>query len=243
MVTNSFKKVRFKPLYKQILGLRINALHNLKVLKFKKKKWQEFIYHLKTQLKTTKYKKYKIFDQNKILINKKNKFEIMYKTRYFKKLFVFSKIFNVFFGKLARNYYKNLKKNVKTLLKKQKVKDIKLFITQILESRLDNVLYRSKFCSSIRSARQYIAHGHIFVNKKPIKNKSFLLKSGDLINLNVLLFKKYKLNLVYASPWPLSPINLIINYKTMEILFLGNFLKEKSVFYYPFYFRLHKTLF
>jgi ribosomal protein S4 len=241
------KKVRFKPLFKQLVKLRINALHNFKVLKFKKNKWKSFLTFFKNQLKTTKYKKYKIIDQDKHLINKKNKYELNFKNLHFKKLFIYSKVSNLFFGKLSKNYYKTLINKTKHRIKIQKtIKDKKKFFIGFLESRLDFILLRSKFCPTIRSARQCISHGHVDVNTKTVKSKSFRTKSGDLICLKyagTTMSNSYKKNLAYSTTWPLSPDHLIVNYKTMEIIVLGSIVKETStVFYYPFYLKLHQSL-
>lgn len=51
----------------------------------------------------------------------------------------------------------------------------------MLESRLDNVLYRSGYVHSIHHARQLIAHGHIKVNGQYIYSPSFLTSTGDEI--------------------------------------------------------------
>jgi ribosomal protein S4 len=244
---SNYKKSRFKPLFKQMVKLRINALHNFKVLKLKKNKWRSFLIFFKNQLKTTKYKKYKAIDQDKYLINKKNKFELNFKNLHFKKLFIYSKISNLFFGKLSKSYYKTLINKTKNKIKNQiAIKNKKKFFINFLESRLDFILLRSKFCSTIRSARQYISHGYVNVNSKTIKSKSFRVKSGDLIFLNYIstaMKNSYKKNLAYSTTWPLSPSHLIVNYKTMEIVFLGNFVKETAtVFYFPFYLKLHQSL-
>jgi ribosomal protein S4 len=242
-----YKKVRFKPLFKQMVKLRINALHNFKVLKFKKKKWKSFLIFFKNQLKPTKYKKYRIIDQDKYLINKKNKFELNFKKMHFKKLFVYSKISNLFFGKLSKSYYKSLITKTKHKIKNQiTIKNKKKFFIQFLESRRDFILLRSKFCFTIRSARQYIYHGHVNVNSKTIKSKSFRVKPGDLISLTYIsttMHNLYKKNLAYSTTWPLCPSHLVVNYKTMEIVFLGNFIKETAtVFYFPFHLKLHQRL-
>jgi ribosomal protein S4 len=241
------KKSRFKPLFKQLVKLRINALHNFKILKFRKNKWKSFLIYFKNQLKTTKYKKYRIIDQDKHLINKKNKFELNFKKLHFKKLFMYSKISNLFFGNLSSSYYKALIKKTKHKIKNQRaIKDKKKFFTQFLESRLDFILLRSKFCSTIRSVRQRIFHGYVNVNNRVVKSKSFKIKSGDLISLNCVsttMRDSYKKNLAYSTTWPLSPNHLIVNYRTMEIVFLGNFIKETAtVFYFPFYLKLHRSL-
>ena len=52
-----------------------------------------------------------------------------------------------------------------------------------LERRLDTVIYRAKFAPTVFSARQLINHGHIKVNEKKVNIPSFLIKSGDIIEV------------------------------------------------------------
>lgn len=54
---------------------------------------------------------------------------------------------------------------------------------QLLERRLDNVIYRLKWVESRRMARQVINHGFIFVNGKKVDKPSFLTKPGDEISV------------------------------------------------------------
>ena len=53
----------------------------------------------------------------------------------------------------------------------------------LLESRLDTVIYRAKFATTVFSARQMINHGHIRVNKKRVNISSYLVKDSDLIEV------------------------------------------------------------
>lgn len=53
----------------------------------------------------------------------------------------------------------------------------------ILESRLDNMLYRLGFASSRSEARQLIRHGHFLVNDKKVNVPSLQIKSEDVIEL------------------------------------------------------------
>jgi small subunit ribosomal protein S4 len=55
-------------------------------------------------------------------------------------------------------------------------------LLQILESRLDNVVYRMGFGASRAEARQIVKHGHIFVNGKRLDIPSYLTKVGDVIS-------------------------------------------------------------
>lgn len=54
---------------------------------------------------------------------------------------------------------------------------------QILESRLDNLVYRIGFARTRRAARQLVNHGHILVNGKKVDIPSYACKAGDVITL------------------------------------------------------------
>lgn len=54
-------------------------------------------------------------------------------------------------------------------------------LLRILESRLDNVVYRVGFASSRAEARQLVGHGHFEVNGKRVDIASYLLKAGDTV--------------------------------------------------------------
>lgn len=56
-------------------------------------------------------------------------------------------------------------------------------LVKILESRLDNTLYRLGLAPSRKSARQLILHRHLTVNGNVVNIPSFLLKSGDVIQV------------------------------------------------------------
>jgi len=54
---------------------------------------------------------------------------------------------------------------------------------QMLECRLDNVVYRLGFAKSRSAARQFVGHGHIIVNGKKTDIPSFMVKEGDEIEV------------------------------------------------------------
>lgn len=54
---------------------------------------------------------------------------------------------------------------------------------KMLESRLDNIVYRIGFASTRAQARQLVTHGHILVNGKKVDIPSYLLQAGDKIQL------------------------------------------------------------
>ena len=57
-------------------------------------------------------------------------------------------------------------------------------LVQNLERRLDNIVYRLGYGSTLRQARQIVSHGHIRVNDKKVDIPSLRLKPGDRISLN-----------------------------------------------------------
>jgi small subunit ribosomal protein S4 len=54
----------------------------------------------------------------------------------------------------------------------------------VLESRLDNVVYRLGMASSRAQARQLVSHGHIDVNGRRCDISSALLKEGDVVSVH-----------------------------------------------------------
>lgn len=53
----------------------------------------------------------------------------------------------------------------------------------MLESRLDNVVFRLGFASSRKEARQLVTHGHFTVNGKKVDIPSYMVKAGDAIKI------------------------------------------------------------
>ncbi|MFI6596545.1 30S ribosomal protein S4 [Nonomuraea sp. NPDC050536] len=56
-------------------------------------------------------------------------------------------------------------------------------LLQILESRLDNVVYRAGFAQSRDAARQQVRHGHITVNGKKVDIPSYRVREHDIIEV------------------------------------------------------------
>lgn len=56
-------------------------------------------------------------------------------------------------------------------------------LLQLLETRLDNVVFRLGFCNSRRAARQMVTHGHIRVNGRKVSIASYNVKIGDLVTV------------------------------------------------------------
>jgi len=56
-------------------------------------------------------------------------------------------------------------------------------LLQLLERRLDNVVYKLNFAPSRKAARQLISHGHIYVNGRRVNISSYITKIGDKITV------------------------------------------------------------
>ena len=73
-----------------------------------------------------------------------------------------------------RNYYK----------KADQMKGLTgLNLMTILQSRLDNVIFRLGFARTRREARQIVDHKHVLVNGKQVNIPSYLVKAGDVIEI------------------------------------------------------------
>ena len=68
----------------------------------------------------------------------------------------------------------------------------------LLETRLDTVIYRSKFAPTVFAARQLINHGHFRVNKKKVNVSSYRVREDDLIEI-IHTIKSYSLNIINAA--------------------------------------------
>ncbi len=85
----------------------------------------------------------------------------------------------------ARRIYGVMEKQFRNYFKKaEKKKGVTgETLLQILESRLDNIVYRLGFASSRNEARQLIRHGHFRVNGKKVDISSYLVNAGDEISV------------------------------------------------------------
>lgn len=56
-------------------------------------------------------------------------------------------------------------------------------LIELLERRLDAVIYRMKFVATVFAARQFVNHGHVLVNGKRVNIPSYQLRDGDEITV------------------------------------------------------------
>ena len=64
-----------------------------------------------------------------------------------------------------------------------------VLLLQMLEKRLDNVVFRLGFSDSRRMARQLVSHGHVRINGKRVRSPSLCVQKGDIISLNEAFLK------------------------------------------------------
>jgi small subunit ribosomal protein S4 len=89
-------------------------------------------------------------------------------------------------------------------------------LLQLLEIRLDNVVYRAGFAESRAQARQFVRHGHFTVNGKRVNIPSYLVREGEVIAVaeksrSLAVFKDLPetLNANRMVPWiSLTPAEL-----------------------------------
>ncbi len=94
-----------------------------------------------------------------------------------------------------KNWYnlkeRQFRKYVKMALETRgKVEDASAFLIRLLESRLDNVVFRLGFAPSRAAAHQLISHRHILVNERTINIPSYSVKKGDVIRVKPSASKK-----------------------------------------------------
>jgi ribosomal protein S4 len=219
LVSENTKTV-YQKLAGQILKREITIQKFEEVAKKRKQKWNTYI---QTLVKANKFfQKYKPYTFNHYDVSNFASQGNSYKKSFKKNLFA-RKIFNLFYGGLKQKYLKRLMTHI---YRSKQQKNPRNLCIELFESRLDSVLRRARFCSSIKDARQLITHRHIYVNKKIETNYSYTLKQGDLIQINPNSYKiiKNKLNTQFDSRfdsvfWPMVPNYLNVNYVTFDIIF------------------------
>lgn len=243
------RKHRYNPLYKNFLRLRVNPLNNNKFLKLKlkvqnriikdrftkkkkkipitrwefiknckKEKWNNFLESLiRSRSFFNRFKPYTTYSYNATkFASKGNSFKKTFKSNLLAKI-----TFSYLYGGLSKKY---LKLKMTKIYRSEISKNPINICTESFESRLDSVLYKAKFCLSVKNAQQLISHKHVKINNRIEQNKTYILKKGDIITFQPESFKQIQMNFKKTFNkcsdsiiWPLPPSYLNINYKTLEI--------------------------
>ena len=120
------------------------------------------------------------------------------------------------YGLLERQFSKLMKEAERTKGQSGEV------LLQLLEQRLDNVIYRSGLAVSRPAARQLVTHGHFMLNDRRVDIPSIRVKIGDSISLRSKSQKnEYFLKIDEISPDAPNPAWLKVNRKKFEIQVSG----------------------
>ena len=92
----------------------------------------------------------------------------------------------------------------------------------MLESRLDNVVFRLGFARTRKEARQIVGHKHISVNGKTVNIPSYLVKAGDVIEIR----EKYKTSQRYKDILEVAGARLVPEWLEADQEALSGTVKE-----------------
>ena len=235
---------RFKDLKKQkyyskhrIVSWKIlGKLRLKKDIKNQKPKWRFVRYSLLNSIDNLG--KRKKFLGLKTFFNNKEDFRVKPRNSCLKKNFRESlneiRKIRLFFGFIK---IKVLKKIVNKYFKSKRSRE-KLLIN-FLESRLDVVVYRMGFSSSILESARYIKKGFIYLNSKMILKRNYQVNSGDIINV---VFKNKDKKYFYriSNNQNKIPSYIEVNYKKLKGIFIRKPLKKELM--YPELFSFSKAL-
>lgn len=84
-------------------------------------------------------------------------------------------------------------------------------LAEMLECRLDNLVYRMKFANTIFGAHQLVSHGHILVNGKKVDRRSFIVEPGMVISLKEKSRKMKSINEALDNPSRSIPDYIVQN--------------------------------
>ena len=91
-------------------------------------------------------------------------------------------------------------------------------LLQLLESRLDNVIFRAGFAITRKQSRQIVNHGHVLVNGKKVDIPSYLVKAGDVITIKSRSSEFIK-NVVESIDMAINPAWITIDKEAQKLTF------------------------
>ena len=141
----------------------------------------------------------KCFSPSCPLLKKKEKRRKGQKTTSFKKQIIKKRKIKIYYGlseRQLRRFYEI------ALKKKESTPEV---LAQLLESRLDSIIFRLGFATSKKMARQLVSHGHFLLNGRRCDIPSRILKPNDIISirqksLKLKIFKDLKENIEKITP-------------------------------------------
>jgi len=120
-----------------------------------------------------------------------------------------------YYGNINERQFRNIYKKASMLKGDTSEKLIGL-----LERRLDAIIYRAKFSTTIFSARQLINHGHVKVNGKKVNISSYLVKEEDTIEIRDKSKQLAIIDIALASKERETPEYIQMDEKNKKIKFV-----------------------
>ena len=105
---------------------------------------------------------------------------------------------------------RQFRNDVKEASKKKEISGEALL--SLLERRLDNVLYRLRFATTLLSARQLVVHGHVWVDGQEVDRPSYTLRPGEAVSIR----KKSKKLLLVEEGLARSPARPVLPYLDVD---------------------------
>ena len=205
---------RYRPSYKYFLRVRGNIKNHNKILKFKKEKWQTFLFHL-TQRETKPNLFYKVFDQEVYLVSK---FTSLFRRRFKQNLQNKRALSLLYSGLTEKSLKLKIENAMKKVLFSTNNRSVVSYLIESLESRLDIIILRSHFVLSVRNAQQLISHGFVYINGGRVTKKSYLVKQGDIITFSSSVHSILVDFVSRSKIWPIPPKYIQINYRIFQIV-------------------------
>ncbi|HRD55312.1 MAG TPA: 30S ribosomal protein S4 [Parachlamydiaceae bacterium] len=100
-------------------------------------------------------------------------------------------------------------------------------LAEMLECRLDTIVYRLKFGSTIFAAQQLVSHGHVLVNGKKVDRRSFQVKPGMVISVKEKSRKVKAINESLENPMREVPEYLSLDKSGMSGQLMAKPLQEQ----------------
>jgi small subunit ribosomal protein S4 len=98
-------------------------------------------------------------------------------------------------------------------------------LLQLLEMRLDNIIFRLGFAPTIAAARQLISHGHVLINNQRVTIPSYICKLNESISV-ASSSQKFVKNLVERSSNPMAAPHLDINLEKLSAVVVDTVPRE-----------------
>lgn len=90
--------------------------------------------------------------------------------------------------------------------------DTSKILLELLERRLDSVIYRMKFAPTVFAARQVVNHGHVKVNGKRVNIGSYRVKDGDTIEISDNMKQNEQIMAAAQSPERDLPVYVTVDH-------------------------------